>query len=138
MDVLSENGIKSDKKNIIYTEGNIKSSYEMAKKLNNLIKMPTAVFTYCDYVALGVWKYLIEEGIKIPDDISLIGFDDIEISGFPKIDLTTIKQPYEEIGKVTTELLINRIKNGLKEKEIKKIYLEPIIIERSTVRNINN
>jgi len=136
-DVMLENGLKIDNKNIIYTKNTPESGYSMAKNLEDLKTMPTAIFAFCDYVALGVWKYLIEKGYKVPDDVSLIGFDDIETSGFKKIDLTTIRQPFKKMGEKAAEILVRNIKDHNLSKIKEKIYIKPTLIERSTVRKIS-
>lgn len=136
-DVMSENGIKISSKNIIHTKNTIDSAYDMAKKLEGFNSMPTAIHAYCDYVALGVLKYFLEKGFKVPDDISIIGFDDIEMSGFRTIDLTTIRQPFSEIGEKILEIIIRKIKNPDFNVGKEKIYIKPTLIKRSTVKNIN-
>jgi len=136
-DVMKENGLEVNSQNIIPTDVTWQSGYRKARKLENLEVMPTAIFAYCDYIALGILMYLFEKGYKVPDDISIIGFDDIEISRFNSIGLTTIRQPFGKIGKKIIEILEQRIKNPALKNDKEKIYFKPKIIERSTVKDIN-
>lgn len=78
----------------------------------NLIKakrIPSAIVASNDYVALGVMEALYQNGYRIPDDVSIIGFDDIDISSFPAIGLTTIKQPVYEMGKTICDIIMNEL-----------------------------
>ena len=72
---------------------------------------PTAVFCACDQMAFGFISELSRRGIRVPDDISVAGFDDIEISGRFIPPLTTIRQPREDIGSVAAQMLIERIRS---------------------------
>jgi hypothetical protein len=63
-------------------------------------------------VAIGAWRKLAESGFRIPRDISIVGFDDIEISRFLVPPLTTVAQPYREIGAKAVELLISLVQSG--------------------------
>lgn len=137
-DVMSENNFQFDERHIIDTNsGTYKSSYIAAKKLERLDVKPTAIFAYNDVIALAVWEYLMEKGYTVPEDISLVGFDGIRLSGFRRINLTTIRQPYEEIGNKSVEILLREIKNKNPNTVREKIYVEPELIERATVRDIN-
>lgn len=133
-DVMLNNNLKITKNSIIETGGTITSGYLAAKKLRELSKLPTAIFAYCDYVAMGIWEYLSENNIKVPEDISIIGFDDIQLSSFFKIKLTTIKQPFKKIGEKAVEVLEEKIKKQNDSR--KKIYIKPELIERATVLNL--
>ena len=70
---------------------------------------PTAVFVTNDIVAVGAWRTLLEEGVRVPQDMSIIGFDDIELGRLLIPPLTTVGQPSREIGEKAVELLLQRI-----------------------------
>lgn len=70
---------------------------------------PTAIFATNDIVAIGAWCELIRRGFRVPGDVSLIGFDDIQMSRFLVPPLTTVAQPAPQIGREAVELLIDLI-----------------------------
>ncbi len=96
----------------------------------------TAIISVNDIVAIGVIEALLESGIKVPDDISVIGYDNINISSMLKIPLTTIDQPKHELGEIVAINLIEKIKR--KEKELARNFLfNPKLIVRESTRKID-
>jgi LacI family transcriptional regulator len=92
---------------------------------------PTAVFCFNDLVAIGVMNALIELGIRIPDDVSVIGFDDIEFCGSVRVPLSSIRVPAFEMGKAAAEMLMNQIgKTGPAER--RTVELEATLIPRAS------
>lgn len=96
---------------------------------------PSAVFCFNDTMALGLMSRLQQRGIRIPEDMSVIGYDNIEISEYFSPPLTTIHQPKRRVGKNAFEILLQRIKN--KEHERRIFEMHPEIVERSSVKSIN-
>lgn len=76
-----------------------------------LAQHPTAVFAINDETALGLMRGLHEQGVRVPDDISVLGYDDIDLDEYVVPKLTTIHQPVVNMGQQATELLINRVQN---------------------------
>lgn len=70
---------------------------------------PTAVFTFDDVMAIGVLKALREGGLRVPEDISVVGYDDIDVAPFIEPPLTTVAQLAYEIGYRGTEILLEKI-----------------------------
>ncbi|HRU32977.1 MAG TPA: substrate-binding domain-containing protein, partial [bacterium] len=103
------------------------SGYKEAIKLLCTGEAPTAIFTYNDVMAFGVIKAAKELGIKIPEELSVVGFDDIFFSSFTDPPLTTIKQFKEELGRMAVELLFK-----LMEGERESLLIEPELIIRNT------
>lgn len=97
---------------------------------NNTDK-PTAVFCYNDLVAIGLINALSELKIKVPGTVSVVGFDNIDFSGYVKIPLTTIQMPAYEIGKVATNLLIKQITSSAAPLN-ENVILEHKLIERES------
>ena len=87
------------------------SGYQQMKDLLNLDDQPTAVFIANDLMALGAYEAIFEAGLKIPEDISIVGYDDIEVASVIRPSLTTISQPEYQLGVTAAELLINSIEN---------------------------
>ncbi len=97
---------------------------------------PTAIVCFNDQQALGVMMALNELNIKIPDDISIIGNDDIYYAKIYPVPLTTIKAPQIEIGKKAAEILIKNIESS-EILPIEKVYLETEFIIRQSSKNLN-
>jgi LacI family transcriptional regulator len=74
-------------------------------------ELPSAVFCSNDLMAIGLCRAVMEYGLRIPEDISILGFDDIELSKYFNPPLTTIRQPKAEIGQVAVSMLLERIKD---------------------------
>ena len=105
------------------------SGYAVGKDILKRGHLPEAFFIYNDLGALGFEKALEEEGITCPDDIAIIGFDDIERSEYCSVPLTTIRQPTENIGTLAVEKLINRI-NG-ENPEVQTILSPELVVRDS-------
>lgn len=120
-----------------YSNSSIEHGYEIAKKFfMEEKKLPTAVFAITDTMALGVIKAADEVGIRIPDDISLIGYDNITYSSLPKIMLTTVETPKKQLGEEAVNLLIDVIQHKEERREMQEIVLQPSLMERETCKKI--
>jgi DNA-binding LacI/PurR family transcriptional regulator len=94
----------------------------------------TALFAFNDIAAFGAIRALHEAGLRVPEDVSVIGFDDVLSAPFGIPSLTTIRQPLREMGKAGSELLLNRI-NHPKAPYPKQLVMEPeLVIRESTAR----
>jgi LacI family transcriptional regulator len=103
--------------------------------LQNKVR-PTAIFTLSNTIALGCLKALKEENIRIPQDISLITFDDHLYLDFLATPITSIAQPVEAICKIALKHLMSNLKE--KEKTVKQVILKPEIKYRESIANIKN
>ena len=91
----------------------------------------TAIVAFNDISAIGAIRALKDFNLRVPEDVSVIGFDDIKAAAFTLPRLTTINQPLEEIGRVATQSLLNRIHNTVPPRD--EIKVEPkLIIREST------
>jgi LacI family transcriptional regulator len=88
------------------------SGFSAAQQLLNGGETPSAFFACNDLMAIGVYRYAHEHQLRIPEDISIIGFDDIRLAEFTNPPLTTIRQSKAEMGSQAAELLLARIANG--------------------------
>ncbi|WP_010263552.1 LacI family DNA-binding transcriptional regulator [Treponema primitia] len=93
----------------------------------------SAIYAATDELALGVIRILKDEGLRVPDDISVVGFDDIEISDYLIPRLTTIRQPLEEIGGQTA-LILHRTITGTPAFKQELVLPYKLIIRESTAR----
>lgn len=107
--------------------------YPFAKKLLARKKPFTALFAYNDMSAIGAIRAFQEEGVRVPHDVSVIGFDDIPGAAFNSPSLTTVRQPLNRMGEVAAQTLLERIE-GKKEYPF-EIAIEPELVAReSTAR----
>ncbi len=107
------------------------SGYQGGKRFLEMDKPPTAIFATNDYMALGTYQAIMEAGIKVPEEIALIGFNDIEFTSMKGIELTTIGQKKYEMGALAVKTLVERIE-GRKSGPPEEIILDPELIIRKT------
>ena len=116
---------------IYYGQYRRQTGYEGMKYLHGLgIK---AVFAYDDEIALGVYQYARENNLIIGQDISIVGFNDMDVAAVLIPPLTTISQPGEQMGKKACEIIINRI-TGKDKEAVRNTYFAPVLVERQSVR----
>ncbi|MCL2478400.1 MAG: LacI family transcriptional regulator [Treponema sp.] len=112
----------------------IESGERLAYNIKNLAKKPSAVVAMNDIVAFGILRGFHKMNIKVPEDISLIGFDDSIFCDMSYPALTTVKVQSEQMGRMAAMLLLNDI-NGSSQNPV-SLYLEPCIVERDSVSKI--
>jgi len=93
----------------------------------------TAVFVTSDIMAIGASKAILSSGLKIPEDISVVGFDGIEYSKYFHPSITTVKQPIEEMGHKSAEILFNLIES---KREQQHIVFETELLERESCKKL--
>jgi LacI family transcriptional regulator len=101
------------------------------KQLLSLPEPPQAVFTGNDAVAVGVYQALFQAGMSVPDDMAVIGYDDIELAKYLTPPLTTINQPKDSLGELAIETLIYRLKYPDTKPQV--LVLTPELVERASV-----
>ena len=90
-----------------------KSGYEIVKRLIHMKSLPEVICAANDEMAIGAIKALQEKGIRVPEDIGVIGFDDIPMAEYINPKLTTIRRPTYDLGVLATHTLFNNIKGNL-------------------------
>jgi DNA-binding LacI/PurR family transcriptional regulator len=108
-----------------------RGGYEAMKGLLGRHPHCTAAFAASDAMAYGALQAISEMGLRVPEDIAVIGFDDLEFSGFTNPPLTTIRQPRYEMGQKSMELLIEILRGA--GKNGRKIRLDPELVIRKSV-----
>ncbi|MCX6383723.1 MAG: LacI family DNA-binding transcriptional regulator [Actinobacteria bacterium] len=96
----------------------------------------TAIFCVADSIAIFLSRILMEDKIKIPDEISIMGYDNLFFSNYLVPGLTTINHDMYEIGKMAAENLIHRLETGRFKN--KKIVIDPVLLPRDSVKNLKN
>jgi DNA-binding LacI/PurR family transcriptional regulator len=120
-------------KDVYFLEGNFlkESGYRGGKRFLKMAEPPTAIFATNDYMALGTYEAILEEGFKVPEEIAIVGFNDIEFAAMKGIELTTIGQKKYEMGAHAVKTLVERIE-GRKVGPSEETILEPELIIRRT------
>ena len=109
--------------------------YEAAQRLLDLPyhRLPTAVFAAYDHLAFGAMKALREAGVYVPEDISMVGVDDNQMSAYISPALTSVRMPVESVGEQAAGMLIARIAGS--KSPYQTVYLTPEIKYRDSVEN---
>ena len=94
---------------------------------------PTAVVCYNDLVALGLLRALRELGIRVPDAVSLVGFDDVNLCSYSEVPLTTMRVPKREMGQRAVELLIRQMESGA-DYRLEQVTLQADLVVRDSTR----
>lgn len=128
LDVLKENGIEVDPNIILSSSAIFEDGFNLAPKL--LAQKVDAIFAINDVVALGVLKYCYIHGIKVPEDIGVAGYDDIEQGEMLPIPLTTVHQKKHTLGAKAAEVLYAEINNERAAKQ--KVILQPELVIRKS------
>jgi LacI family transcriptional regulator len=104
---------------------------EAAKKILELHKMPTAIFCANDLLALGVMRVLLENKIHIPEQVSILGYDDIAFTSSAAVPLSSIAQPAYQMGVTAADLLLDECEGGDLHVH-QQIRFQPQLVERSS------
>lgn len=121
----------------IYAKGfGIEAGHALANQIIHEKRLPTAVFASNDLIAIGAMQELHQMGIRIPDDVSIIGYDDIAMAAHVVPPLTTVAQPIEEMGRLAVQCVLQNRETDKCEKSNGEIILEPNLIVRSSVHKV--
>ncbi len=121
-------GIPLTKDYIALAPHGLESARQMTHHLLDLPEPPTAIFAPSDLQAMGILKAARERGLSVPDQLAIIGFDDLEMSDY--IGLTTVRQPLKESGRVAVELLLARLADS--ERPVRHVRLPLTLVKRQT------
>ncbi|MEU7282136.1 LacI family DNA-binding transcriptional regulator [Streptomyces sp. NPDC045431] len=105
-------------------------------RLIGLSPRPTAVFCANDLLALGVMQTAFDAGVRVPDDLAVVGYDDIEFAGASLIPLTSVRHPAAEIGRLAARLLLEELEPSDPERDHRHtgIVLQPeLVVRRSSM-----
>lgn len=107
------------------------TGFDSCRRLLALERPPTAVFCGNDVIALGAWDAAISAGLRIPDDISVIGFDDIPVTAWDSISLTTIRQPLAEMARISAEMLVERLEGKRSGEGRVEVFSTELLLRRT-------
>jgi DNA-binding LacI/PurR family transcriptional regulator len=98
----------------------------------------TALFAFNDISAMGAIRALRQAGLRVPDDVSVVGFDDIQNAAYQNPGLTTVRQPLREMGRIAAEILLRRINRPGSDFHDRQTTVEPELIIRETTCRVPN
>ena len=130
---LSDSGIEFNEEYVKYGDYSFTSGFRAGNQLIVMKNRPTAIFAISDIMAIGVLRAVRENSLKVPEDVAVAGFDDINFSAMCNPTLTTISQPKYDMGCISMELLLQHIHGQLKEP--REVLLEyEMVIRESTIK----
>jgi LacI family repressor for deo operon, udp, cdd, tsx, nupC, and nupG len=128
---LAKAGLPYEEELVAIADYSQQKAEAATRKLIALSQRPTAIFTFSDEMGMSCISTLLSSGFKIPQDVSVIGFDNISYSQYCYPTLTTIAQPMTEIGIACMELLLPQL-NGEKMVATERLLQHKLIIREST------
>jgi len=132
-EAMDESGIRTY--NVVGDDFTVQNGYLETKLLLEQKQLPTAIFTLSNTIAMGCIKALKEKNIRIPEDISVITFDEHPYLDYLETPLTCIAQPVSDISKIAVKFLVSRINSS--DNRINQVLLKPELKLKKSVRRIN-
>ncbi|MCS7240682.1 MAG: LacI family transcriptional regulator [Candidatus Bipolaricaulota bacterium] len=129
--VLSERGLPLKREWIVFASFTQEAGREVGRRLLSQSERPTAIFAANDLIALGIMEAAEELGLRIPDDLSLVGYNDIAYAGLPRIQLTTVAQPMREMGQIAANFVLDVVE-GRKHASLAAVLAPRLVVRRTT------
>jgi LacI family transcriptional regulator len=136
MHQLNTYGLSLKPQLVVEGDWSYESGYRTMQQLLSRGESFTALFVHNDQMAIGAMRALRQIGRRVPNDVSVIGYDDIPAAEFAVPPLTTVRQPMRELGAVATRLLIKAIEEG--EQNDEEVFLQPELIIRESTQYLYN
>jgi LacI family transcriptional regulator len=127
---LESAGILFDPKWVVEGDFQYQSGYSAAKKLFHRKPPPTAIFACNDLMAIGAYRFSHEKNLRVPEQLSIVGFDDIHLAVYTNPPLTTIRQSKREMGAQAAKLLLQRI--AQQDLEPRQVILDTELVIRGS------
>ena len=124
-------GLSVPEEYIVESDFEFQGGFRAMQQLLALTPVPQAVFTSNDAMAVGVYHAVWLAGLRIPQDIAVVGYDDIELAQYMTPPLSTVHQPKDELGRLAVDTLLQRLQNADPEQQL--LILTPELIERGSV-----
>ena len=132
LSVLKKSDIVLEEKLLLHTEFTHEGGYSGTVQLMRGSTPPSAIFCANDVIAIGAMDAVQKMGLEVPDDVSIIGVDDIPMASWSMVSLTTIRQPIGEIGSMAAKLISERIRSTATEPPRQHIFPTSLIARSST------
>jgi DNA-binding LacI/PurR family transcriptional regulator len=133
-EIAAESSRPVDEGLVVQIEDNLATpelGYRATQSLLSAGKRFTALFAFNDIAAIGAIRAIHEHGLRVPEDVSVVGFDDIESAAYQHPGLTTIRQPLRQMGKMAAQTVLKRIA-GKDAPSVRELVFEPELIVRGT------
>jgi LacI family transcriptional regulator len=132
---LARGGLTAESSDLLwYSDFTSQGGFNTLQSILATPTPPTAVFVCNDLMCLGALSAAHEAGVHVPRNLSLIGFDDIELARFASPALTTVAQPKQRMGILAVDILLERIQGG--RTEAKQVMLQPELVVRNSTASI--
>ncbi|TDE14383.1 LacI family DNA-binding transcriptional regulator [Jiangella asiatica] len=129
---MAEAGVPADRLTVIEcTELSFGAGCDAGERLLGLRPRPTAVICANDLLALGVLQVMFANGVSVPGDVALVGYDDIDFAAGSAVPLTSVRQPRYELGEVAAKLLLDEV-DGAGEHAHRQIVMTPELVVRAS------
>lgn len=130
---LQSYGMVVNKDYVFYGDFKLDSGYNITKRILKMDKRPTAIFASNNMMAQGSVKAIIEAGLRIPEDISFVSFDDVDMFEIMNMNISTVARPTIKMGEVAAEMLFELIDNKITHREsIREVLLETKFVSRGS------
>ncbi len=134
-DALREAGISADRRLVEpCVDWGLESGQRAAERLLQSVPKLTAIFAQSDLLALGAISALRARNLRVPEDVSVVGFDDIPVSSVFDPPLTTVRQPMREVGELAARLIGDRAASPRKAKGTRHMLRAPLVVRGSVAR----
>jgi DNA-binding LacI/PurR family transcriptional regulator len=132
-DALRESGVPMDPGLFVERrERRYRGGYEAMQRLLQRTPLPTALFCNDDEMAIGAMRAAREAGLRVPEDLAIVGFGDLEAAAYATPPLTTVAQPVAEIARRAVELLFERVGNPGDGRGPQVMRLKPLLVVRES------
>lgn len=135
VEALDENGLRLESDHTLRCDSYFDSAVETGRRLASMSGPPTAVFATADIIAAGLLKGLTLAGSSVPEQISIVGFDDSEVSRYVTPEITTIRQDIPGKARTAFEILLRQL-TSWPDVQPERVVLDVSIVERGSVRTI--
>jgi len=131
-EALTAAGLNPDRAPLIPGDFTQASGYEAGREILTLDPLPDAVFACNDYMAIGAMAALQEEGVRVPDDIAMAGFDDIPSARYANPSLTTARVPVYDLGRQAAKRLLTRLSDAAEESPMGRKFDAELVVRTSS------
>jgi LacI family transcriptional regulator len=112
----------------------VESGRDAGARLLGMSPRPTAVFCANDLLALGVLQSMVAAGVRVPEELAIVGYDDIEFAAAAAVPLTSVRQPASRLGRVAAEIMIRETRADEEPPEHRTVVFEPELVVRASTR----
>jgi len=132
---LTDAGISLPDQMVRIAETNVESGRQAFQEVLRSPKRPSALFAGNDLMALGAMEFALDNGLRVPEDISIVGIDDIDLSRHVRPALTTIALPKRNLAETAVELLVDKLTTPREKPNVS--ILQPFLVRRQSTCNLN-